>query len=124
MMSFSSPGNFSITRKFIARVLSGQQYASLNKWGRVGCEALATATPRDTGKTAESWRYIVIKERSGVKIQWYNTNMNEGEVIALLIQFSHGTGTGGYIQGRDFINPAIQPIFDKIQEAVWKEVTR
>lgn len=88
-----------------------------------GARALAAATPSDTGETASSWGYEILNEKGRVYIFWTNTNVNNGVPIALLLQLGHGTGTGGYVQGRDYINPALKPIFDKIAEAAWKAVT-
>lgn len=97
----------------------------LDQYGREGNAALAMATPVRTGKTAASWRYRVVNNRNELRIEWYNDNMTrDGDSIAILIQYGHGTGGGGYVRGRDYINPAIQPIFDKIADALWKEVTR
>ena len=84
---------------------------------------MAAATPVESGKTADSWRYEVAYSNGAAKINWINDNINEGQVIALLIQYGHGTGTGGWVEGRDYINPAIQPIFDEIRDKIWKEVT-
>jgi hypothetical protein len=94
----------------------------LEGYGQSGVDALSSATPRRTGKTAESWKYRVIRDRSHPRIEWYNTNIRNGSVIAVLIQYGHGTGTGGYVQGRDYINPAIRPIFDKIADDMWRQV--
>ena len=96
---------------------------SLDKYGQAGVAALASATPTDTGKTASSWRYEIISTGSGFKIDFLNSNINENVNIALILQYGHGTGTGGYVAGRDYINPAIQPVFDKLADEAWKEVT-
>ena len=103
----------------------GKKYLSiLDRYGKEGVRALSQATPTDTGLTAISWSYKVETSRSGAKITWYNTNIQNGVPIALILQYGHGTGTGGYVEGRDYINPAIQPIFDKLAEEAWREVTR
>lgn len=91
--------------------------------GAEGVAALAAATPAETGLTAESWTYEVTKEKGGVSINWINTNLRNGTPIAILIQYGHGTGTGGYVAGRDYINPALKPIFDKYSDIAWKAVT-
>ena len=95
----------------------------LHKYGKLGVSALAAATPVDTGKTASSWDYTVTVSKGSATIAWTNSNVNNGVPIALLIQYGHGTGTGGYVQGRDYIKPAIQPILDDLTKALWKEVT-
>lgn len=96
----------------------GDLFKDLDRFGRMGVDALASATPLDTGETASSWGYKVTNTKSSAGIQWYNTN----DKVAILLQYGHGTGTGGYVQGKDYINPAIQPIFDKIADDVWKKV--
>ncbi len=95
----------------------------LESYAAVGVLAFANATPKRTGKTAASWRSEVSVSDKEIRIDWMNDNINKGVPIAVILQYGHGTGTGGYVQGRDYINPAIQPIFDKIADAVWKEVT-
>ena len=94
----------------------------LEHYGQKGVDALAAATPKDTGKTAESWVYQIEQTGSGWAIVWSNTNVYRGINIAIILQYGHGTGTGGYVQGRDYINPAIQPIFDEMVEKIWKEL--
>ena len=96
----------------------------LDKYGREGIAALSSATPIDTGKTASSWYYEIENKNGSATISFYNSNVNKGENIAILIQYGHGLRGGGYVQGRDYINPAIQPIFDKIAENAWREVTK
>ena len=95
----------------------------LRKYGQAGVEALAAATPKDTGETAASWSYEIVQTRNGYSIFWNNSNVNRGVNIALILQYGHGTGTGGYVRGIDYINPAIRPVFDEIANAAWKEVT-
>lgn len=90
----------------------------------MGVEALAQATPVKTGKTASSWSYDLIKTNSGYELVFSNSNFNNGVPIAVILQYGHGTGTGGWVEGRDYINPALQPVFDKIAKTVWLEVTR
>ena len=96
----------------------------LDKYGREGVKALESATPVDTGLTARSWYYEIKKTNGSVSISFYNSNIQNGIPIAIILQYGHGTGTGGWVEGRDYINPAIQPIFDKIAEKAWKEVTK
>lgn len=90
----------------------------------MGVDALNSATPKDTGLTASSWYYEIEKTSTGVTIAFYNSNIQNGIPIAIILQYGHGTGTGGWVQGRDYINPAIQPIFDEIAEKAWREVTK
>jgi hypothetical protein len=123
MISLFSSGNFDKTRKFLDRIMNGDIYAGLEQYGRAGVDALASMTPVDTGLTGSSWHYTVIKGPNP-GIAWYNTNTVAGTPLVILLQYGHGTGTGGYVQGRDFINPAIRPIFDEIADAVWREVIR
>lgn len=96
----------------------------LEKYAIKGVEALSLATPEDTGKTAASWTYDIRRTSSGLAIVWRNTNIVNGVPIAVILQYGHATGTGGYVEGRDYINPAIRPIFDKIAKSAWEEVTR
>jgi len=124
MITFVQKGNFKNTEAFLERNKNMQIQQVLSFYAQKGVEALREATPKDTGQTAESWDYEIVKDASGYKIYWTNTANNKGVQIAILIQYGHGTGTGGYVQGRDFINPAIRPIFDEMAEIVWKEVTR
>ena len=121
---FKHKGNLKKTTKFLERTLKGDYLKNLDKYGREGVAALALATPVDTGKTAESWDYRIEKTNSGIKIVWINSNVNSGVNIAIILQYGHGTNHGGYVQGRDYINPAIRPIFDKIADDAWKEVTK
>lgn len=122
MLRITSRGNFSKTKDHFQKLLRHDQYSELDRFGRLGVEALSRATPIDTGETKESWGYRIFKDRRSITIEWYNTNSANGTPIAILVQYGHGTGTGGYVQGRDFINPAIQPIFDQIADDVWKKV--
>lgn len=124
-ITFVQKGDFSKTSKFFERCKNLFHLGILDQYGREGVNALSMATPVDTGKTAASWRYQVINNKNELRIEWHNDNTTDtGIPIVVLIQYGHGTGNGGYVQGRDFINPAIQPIFDKIAEKLWKEVTR
>ena len=125
-MGFSliSTGDFKNTEKYLKRLKDGELFGNFDRFGRSGVEALASATPTDTGLTANSWGYRIIRNKKNPGIEWYNTNVNRGTNVSILIQYGHGTGTGGYVAGIDYINPAIRPIFDKIVEDVWKQVTR
>lgn len=95
----------------------------LEPYGQAGVAALESATPRDSGAAASSWRYEIKQSRGGVSITWHNDDIENGFPVAVMIQYGHGTGTGGYVQGRDYINPALRPIFDQIADAVWRVVT-
>jgi hypothetical protein len=99
-------------------------FGLLDKYGRDGVAALSSATPVDSGNTANSWYYEIENKKGQVRINFLNSNINQGVPIAIILQYGHGTGTGGWVQGRDYINPAIQPVFDRILQDIWKEVTR
>ena len=116
-------GNFNKTEKFLRRMSKTDFLRKLEKYGREGVAALASATPVESGLTASSWDYEIHSSRGSFSISWTNSNVNNGVPIAILIQYGHGTRNGGYVQGRDYINPAIQPIFDKMSNDIWKEVT-
>lgn len=124
MIKVTSSGNYSRTRHALERILRGDIFSDLDKYGQIGVHTLASATPVRTGKTQTSWEYRVVKTHRRIAIEWYNTNLagNSNVSVAVLIQFGHGTGTGGYVQGYDYINPAIRPIFDDIAEDIWKKV--
>lgn len=122
MIRFSNKGSFDNTVGFINRMLHREQFERLAQYGEMGVEALARFTPVDTGITAESWRYRITSHRNGPGIEWYNTNSAGGTPVVILLQYGHGTGTGGYVQGRDFINPAMEPVFTFIAEDIWKKV--
>ena len=124
MIYATSSGSFDNTEKFLKFLSSGDLYSSLPSYGMKGVDALSNATPRESGETAEAWDYKVSIGRSKVAIEWFNNHVNRGRNIAILIQYGHGTGTGGYVVGRDYINPAIRPIFDKIADDIWEKVRR
>lgn len=121
-MSIESLGSLKNTMSFLDRLSRGDIFNDLERFGQMGVDALANATPRASGETAQSWGYEIIRSKGSVRIEWYNTNVNQGSNIAILIQYGHGTGTGGYVAGVDYINPAIRPIFDQIIADVWKKV--
>lgn len=121
-VTFKHRGSFKRTEKFLNFMKGNHKLNVLDKYGREGVEALAAATPKDTGHTAECWTYEIERTDQGIKISWLNTNVNKYVSIALILQYGHATRTGGYVYGRDYINPAIQPIFDKIADKAWKEV--
>ena len=124
MIGVTHTGSFKNTEKFLKRMTKRQQFPSLDTYGQRGVDALSNATPKDTRETSKRWRYKIEDDRNGITISWYNDNEDDGVPIVILIQYGHGTGTGGYVQGRDFINPAMQPVFDQIAEEMWKKVTR
>lgn len=123
MISIRQKGDFSKLSKYFERVKEAARLGVLDKYGREGVAALSSATPVKTGKTAASWTYDIERQNGSVSIVFRNTNINKGVPIAIILQTGHGTGTGGWVQGRDYINPAIQPIFDEIADSAWKEVT-
>lgn len=124
MIRVKQKGDWRITQKMLNSVNSNRYMDVLNKYGQIGVDALSLATPIDTGKTASSWGYHIEQSGSSYSIVWTNSNVNEGVNIAIILQYGHGTGNGGFVQGRDYINPALQPVFDEIADKVWKEVTR
>ena len=124
MITLRQKGDFSKLTRFLERAKNAVHLGDLDKYGREGVAALASATPVDTGETASSW-YYEIENRDGVaKIKYCNSNIQNGVPIAVILQYGHGTGTGGWVEGRDYINPAIRPIFDRIANNAWREVTK
>lgn len=117
-------GDFSKTLKFLKSAKSIDYRRILDKYGQAGVSALASATPVDSGVTANSWYYEIKIQNGSATIMFGNSHINEGVPIAIILQYGHGTRNGGWVQGRDYINPAIQPIFDKLTEDAWKEVTK
>lgn len=124
MIVITESGNFDKTEKFLKRIANREIFKSLSKYGQRGVNALAAATPIESGRTASSWSYEVEMGSDSYSIIWSNDHTNQGVNIAVILQYGHGTGTGGYVQGRDYINPAMRPIFDQIAEEAWREVTR
>ena len=124
MISFRQKGDFSKLNRYLEKVKATARLSILDKYGREGVAALASATPTETGKTASSWFYEISHDKGSATITFSNSNINKGVPIAIILQYGHGTGTGGWVEGRDYINPAIQPIFDKIANEAWKEVTK
>lgn len=123
MIRFKHKGDFKHTEHFFKVVTERSYLRTLEKYGQAGVEALASATPVDTGKTASSWSYEIVQTSGGFSIFWHNSNVNKGVNIAVILQYGHGTGTGGYVSGVDYINPAIRPIFENIADSAWKEIT-
>lgn len=124
MIGIKTTGSFQGLDSFLKRASSGEQFAALERYGAIGVDALARATPQDSGRTANSWQFKVSRSRGLYSIEWFNTNVINGVNVAIILQYGHGTGTGGYVSGYDYINPAIRPVFDMIADNVWKEVTR
>ena len=124
MISFRHKGDFSKLTNFLERAKERVYLGDLNKYGRQGVAALASATPIDTGETASSWYYEIDNTKESASITFYNSNVQNGVPIAIILQYGHGTRNGGWVEGRDYINPAIQPIFDKIVDEAWREATK
>lgn len=123
MLSFEASGDFTRTENFLQKMSKQDMYSRLDKAARDGVAALAAATPVDTGQSAASWDYNIKRSGRSCTITWTNSYSVDGTPVVVMLQYGHGTGTGGYVQGRDFINPAMRPIFDQIAENVWKAVT-
>ena len=124
MIKFENKGDFSKTTNFLTNLKRSKLVKDLDKFGRKGVEALKSVTPINTGLTANSWYYEIVEEKNSTKINFCNSNIQNGVPIAIILQYGHGTRNGGWVEGRDYINPAIQPIFDAIVNNAWKEVTR
>ena len=124
MIRFRQKGDFRKATRYFERLREIVHLGTLDKYGREGVAALASATPVESGKTASSWYYEITNNGQTAKISFYNSNVNKGVPIAIIVQYGHGTRNGGWVEGRDYINPAIQPIFDRIAEEIWREVTR
>lgn len=124
MVTFKVSGSYNKTKKFLKRASKMDVQVILEKYGKKGVEALRKATPKDTGKTSESWSYEIQNGPNGPILSWKNSNRVDGVLIALILQYGHGTRQGAYVQGRDYINPAIRPIFDDFAKNAWKEVTK
>jgi hypothetical protein len=121
-ITFESSGEFKKTSSWLEKLKGDYIYRTLERYGAQGVSALQAATPRDSGETATSWYYEIKKDSGSYSIIWGNRNVVEGTPVAVLIQYGHATGGGGYVQGRDFINPALRPIFDRIAEEAYEEV--
>ena len=123
MIGYSTSGSFDNTERFLKKILYGDIFATLERFGAEGVAALSASTPVDSGETANSWTYEVKRDKGSWSIIWGNTHIVAGRPIAILLQYGHGTGTGGYVEGRDYINPAMRPIFDRMADEAWKAVT-
>lgn len=124
MIRFRQKGDFSKLTSFLERAKEGIHIGDLDKYGREGVAALSSATPVDSGLTASSWYYEITNKNGVAKITFLNRNIQNGVPIAIILQYGHATGTGGWVEGRDYINPSIRPVFDKIAETAWKGVTK
>ena len=124
MVVFRQKGDFSKLTGYLERIKEVVKLGKLDKYGREGVDALSSATPKDSGLTASSWYYEIVHENGVSKIQFLNSHINKGVPIAVILQYGHGTRNGGYVEGIDYINPAMRPVFEKIAEEAWREVTR
>lgn len=122
MIEFSSRGDLKNLEKFLNKAQRGDWYRQVEPLAKRGVAALAAATPKDTGETSAGWDYKITRKGNGITIEWLNRSSDGGFNTALMLQLGHGTGTGGYVQGRDYINPAMRPVFDQIADGVWKVV--
>lgn len=122
MITFTQKGNFKKTQTFLQKARYHYYLDHLDKFGEEGVQALSLATPKDTGKTAGSWYYQIRETKTGVVIEWLNSNIQDYVNIALILQYGHATGTGGYVRGIDYINPAMRPLFEKIASNAWQEL--
>ena len=124
MIGFKLKGDFSKTKRYLTKAVEAIRFGDLDKYGQEGVTALASATPVDTGLTARSWYYKIERGKESTSILFCNSNIQNGVPIAIILQHGHGTRNGGWVQGRDYIDPAIQPLFDKIADRAWREVTK
>lgn len=124
MIEFRQKGDLKKTMGFLKRAKDSVSLDILDKYGREGVAALSSATPVETGETASSWYYKIERKKNYVSVGFYNSNVQNGVPIAIILQYGHGTGTGGWVEGRDYINPSIQPLFDRLADTAWREVTK
>lgn len=124
MINIRQKGDFKNLSSFLEKTKEKLNLGLLDKYGREGVAALQAATPKDTGRTSESWYYKIERKNGSVSLTFHNSNQNKGVPIAIILQYGHATGNGGYVEGVDYINPALRPIFDKIAEEAWKEVKK
>lgn len=123
MIKVTNSGSFKKTTRWLEHMMHGDVFRMLDGAGEIGVRALSAATPEETGQTAHSWGYRTGTGKGFYYIEWFNTHTHNGANIAILLQYGHGTGTGGYVAGRDYINPAMKPVFDKLADDLWKKVT-
>lgn len=124
MITFTHTGNFNHTEGFFKRMINSDYKRILKRYGKIGVQALVSATPEDTGLTADSWDYNIDVTKNTLRLTWTNSHIVDNVPIAVIIQYGHGTRNGGYVKGRDYINPAIVPVFDEIMKEIWAEVTK
>lgn len=124
MITFKQKGDFSKLTNFLEKAKRTVKISTLDKYGKEGVAALSSATPKDSGLTASSWYYEIVNNNGSITLEFKNSNIQNGVPIAVILQYGHGTRNGGWVQGSDYINPAIKPIFDKIAKEAWKEVTK
>ena len=124
VITFKNKGDFSKTFKFLNRLLNREYLNVLDKYGKEGVERLREYTPKDTGLTSESWYYEISHDKDSTKIAWYNSNINNYVNIAIILQYGHATRNGGWVEGVDYINPALGPIFERMANEAWKEATK
>lgn len=123
MVSFKLDRETGVTDKLLERLMRSDFSSILDQFGQKAVNALSAATPKDSGKTASSWSYKKVKVESGEALEFYNSNVNDGVNIAVILQLGHGTGTGGYVAGIDYINPAVASVFNEIVDAILKEIS-
>lgn len=124
MIKFTVSGDTANTDKFLDRMINGDLYSGIEQYAQQGVDALRAATPRETGATADAWTYEIERSGGNVTIWWINTNVVNGFNVAIGLQYGHGTGTGGWVQGYDYINPSLRGLFDKLADKVWEEVQK
>ncbi len=123
MFRIKHKGNYTKAKQYLAKIEKPVKASFLHKYGAEGVQALMSATPVDTGLTRDSWYYRIVEKEGKLSLEFCNSNVADYVPIAIILQYGHGTGTGGWVEGRDYINPAIAPVFDKIAEDAWKEIT-
>lgn len=124
MVSIRHKGDFAKLTRYLEKVKSAARVSVLDRFGKEGVAALSSATPVDTGVTSRSWYYEIERGKGSAIIKFCNSNVQNGVMIAIILQYGHGTRNGGWVEGRDYINPALQPVFDKLAESAWREVTK
>ena len=123
-VKFYHKGNFSKVTKFFNTLLDRKYLNKLDVYGQMGVEALQAATPEDSGETARSWSYEIKQDRNRTYLTWTNSHVEDGVNIAIILQYGHATRNGGWVEGRDYINPALQPLFDQMAQEIWSEVIK
>lgn len=122
MISFTQKGNFGKTKRFLSGIIGFHYRRKLEHYAQKGVEALRQATPKDSGETAAAWDWEIVEEDGRLSLYWKNTNIQNGVNIAVILQYGHATRNGSWVEGTDYINPAIRPIFDEIASEAWKEL--